>query len=1012
MTAHLGLVFGLSFWAQVATGSDEPGRVSGIVLDAAGRGIQQAGVSLDGGESILTDAEGMFRASLAPGPHHLEVRALVGTATAAFGISAGLETEIVIMFRPGSVFIDVDAPETSLEPVTAAKSSTRTRSLEGLVVSREAGAPVADARIFVRGGAASARTDREGRFTVVVPEGEVDLVVIHSSYSSRTLRVLGDGGSVRVELEPQVVSLGEMVVTIPKPDYGGLAQQLSDRKESAAVTDGVGLEEMRKTADSTASTATRRIVGASVVGGAYLNVRGLGGRYTNVRLNGVTLPSTDPDLPGFQIDLFPVSLLTGLIVSKTFTPDIPGDFAGGSMNVITRDYPERFSLSLNLSLSARHDTLFRDTLSYDGGTFDFLGFDDGTRSLPDSVPADQKLAAGRTGRPRDAVNEIARSFRPTWSLDASPALPDLSAAASMGDSKAVGDEGRIGYLVTLAYRSTTQNNVDLVTNVKTEGEGDERRVVPREQLDRETGTRQGQLGLLGTLSYRLNPYDQLRWATLFTSTSDDEAARTTGNSEEEGTAIDRTQMTFVERRLLFNQLLGRHEDLFGELDVEWQVNGSVVARNQPDTRNLLYILGPEGFVYRNVTGSGERLYTELDQLDLGAGFDLTHPIFDEGKLKGGFLGRVSSRAFQARRFGTRFVGENFDLRLLAPNELFAPESYGPILEMEEVTRPDDGYDALELLAAWYAMLDTPLVGALRLVGGARLELFRQSIESKAPFPVNEIKSGERTDFDVLPSAGLVYGLTDTMALRASYGGTVARPLVRELAPFLNQDFIRRRNIQGNPEVGRTYVHNFDLRWELFPSDTEVLAVSGFYKRFEAPIESVVLDFRGNITYANIERAENFGAELEARVNLGRLAEALHEFSFLANLALIHSRVSLSPEDQRLATSAERPLAGQSPFVANLSLAYAPDGTGLSFNVFYNVFGRRIQDVGRLGLPDVYEEPFHSLDATMFWQFAEGWTASLYGRNLLNQAQRVDQGGFPFLRSEQGVTVGARLAWEM
>lgn len=996
----------------MAEASELEGRFVALVLDGAGRGVHRASILVDGRRVGETDEEGLFGGHLLPGEHQLRVEHEVGTATTTFRLVAGRETEIVVMLGRSPPFIDVDAPEVQTSTTQAVVTSTRTRSLNGRVTSRESGEPVLDARVFVRGSASSARTDAAGRFVVTMPESTVDIVVIHAQFASTSVTVGPVQTDLEVSLEPQVVALGDMLVTIPKPDLGGLAQQLSERRDSASVTDGVGLEEMRKTADSTASTATRRIVGASVVGGAYLNVRGLGGRYTNVRLNGVALPSTDPDLPGFQIDLFPVSLLTGLIVTKTFTPDIPGDFAGGSMNVITRDYPERFMLNLSLSLSFRHDTIFRDTLSYDGGAFDFLGFDDGSRSLPDAVPDDQKLTAGRTGLPRATVNEIARSFTPVWALDRGPAMPDLSIAASAGDSSPVGQDGRLGYLVTLAYRRTTQNNVDLVTNVKTEGEGDERRVVPREQLDRETGTRQGQLGALGTLSYRLNAYDQLRLATLFTSTADDEAARTSGLSEEEGTAIDRSQMTFVERRLLFNQLLGRHEDIVGELDLDWQINASIVARNQPDTRNLLYIQGPEGFVYRNVTGSGERLYTELGQNDFGAGFDLTHPVFEEGKLKGGFLGRISSRGFQARRFGTRFVADDPDVRLLAPNELFAPDSYGPILEMEEVTRPDDGYDAFELLSAWYAMLDAPLVGPLRLVGGARVELFRQEIESKAPFPVTETKAGERTDLDVLPSAGLVYRLSEEMAVRASYGGTVARPLVRELAPFLNQDFIRRRNIQGNPDVGRTYVHNFDLRWELFPSDTEVLAVSGFYKLFEAPIESVVLDFRGNITYANIERAENFGAELEARLGLGRLSSALSEFSFLANFALIHSRVSLSPEDQRLATSAERPLAGQSPFVANLSLAYAPDGTGLSFNLFYNVFGRRIQDVGRLGLPDVYEEPFHSLDATAFWQFAEGWTASVFARNLLNQAQRVDQGGFPFLRSEQGVTAGARLAWEM
>ncbi len=190
----------------------------------------------------------------------------------------------------------------------------------------------------------------------------------------------------------------------------------------------------------------------------------------------------------------------------------------------------------------------------------------------------------------------------------------------------------------------------------------------------------------------------------------------------------------------------------------------------------------------------------------------------------------------------------------------------------------------------------------------------------------------------------------------------------------------------------------------------MLAASVFYKIFQAPIEPVVLDQQGNVTFDNIEGAQNFGGELEARVELGRIHHYLDGFNLLANVALIYSRVSLSPEDQQLATSASRSLAGQSPFVANLSLGYAPDGSRFSANVFYNVFGRRISDVGRLGLPDVYEEPFHSLDATVFWKITDDWNVSLYAKNLLAQKMRITQQDFNFSEYGQGLTIGTRLAW--
>jgi outer membrane receptor protein involved in Fe transport len=317
------------------------------------------------------------------------------------------------------------------------------------------------------------------------------------------------------------------------------------------------------------------------------------------------------------------------------------------------------------------------------------------------------------------------------------------------------------------------------------------------------------------------------------------------------------------------------------------------------------------------------------------------------------------------------------------------------------------------LHAGYAMLDGRLASALKLMGGVRLESFHQKIDIASPFAqpgMMTVQGADRTDTDYLPAGAVIIAPRDDMNIRAGYGGTVARPLTRELAPFLNQDFVRRRYAQGNPNLQRTFIHNFDLRWELFPTPTEVFAVSGFYKIFQDPIETVVLDQNGNLSFANIDAAKNYGVELEARLGLGLISPALDEFNALANLALIQSRVQLSGEQQRLATESERPLAGQSPYVANFALGYDSEATGFSAYVYYNVFGRRIQDVGRLGLPDVYEEPFHALDATVFWKTPVGLTLGASASNLLLQPVRVTQGAVDFSRSERGANFGLSLSW--
>jgi outer membrane receptor protein involved in Fe transport len=298
----------------------------------------------------------------------------------------------------------------------------------------------------------------------------------------------------------------------------------------------------------------------------------------------------------------------------------------------------------------------------------------------------------------------------------------------------------------------------------------------------------------------------------------------------------------------------------------------------------------------------------------------------------------------------------------------------------------------------------------------RAESFHQKIDVVSPFDLGSAAAAEppqgadRTELDFLPALAVIVAPSAQMNVRAGYGGTVARPLVRELAPFLNQDFVRRRYVVGNPELQRTFIHNLDLRWEFFPSATEVFAISGFYKIFDSPIENVILDSEGNLTVENIERANNYGAELEARMGLGTLSPALEAFDVMANLALIHSTVRLSPEQRVVATSVERPLAGQSPYVANLALGYNSEPLGLSAYLYYNVFGRRLQEVGTVGLPDVYEEAFHSLDATLFYKPVPQLTLGVSGSNLLLQPTRTTNGPFDFTRSERGANFGLSLGW--
>jgi hypothetical protein len=1001
-----------------------------LVLRSEPAGAPAGGVLIlsDDGHQATTAEDGTAELELGPGSRSLRLTLPLPLTPGVPGpepkvirfegitLGAGQHAELSVAIgpdgTPGSLQL-VALPPPPEAATAGAAGDTEYGTITGEVVAKSTGAPIDGVSVFVEGFDAEATSDAAGRFNLKAPVGRHSVWIIHRDFPTLTLPRVdvrpGRDTPIRVVLLPPTTQQDDWVI---RAHYvsGGVASILEERRQSSSVSDALGSEEIAKSPDSSASSATRRIVGASIVGGQYLFARGLGGRYTNVRLNGVPLPSTDPDLPGFQLDLFPASLLSSLTITKTFTPDIPGDFAGGSLNVITRAFPEKFKLTFSASGTYNTETTGQKLPTYPGGDLDFLGIEDGTRALPEGVPEERVWTGSGLGEER--LTEISGLFRNVWDATERTGLPNLSLGFNVGDTLE-GSAGRFGYLVTLGYRHRFDHYNESITRLGLSGGDGVQTVVPVETLSREIGSREAQLGALASLSYEPEPHHRLTAVSLVTQTGEDRTTVVTGFSEAEGTDIINTQLRFIERQLIFNQVTGEHEDLADILTVNWQLNLSRTLRDQPGTSDLLYAEGAAGdYEFRPVSGSAERLYSDLSQSDFGGGLDLGFALWADGKVKLGYLGRHGSREFQARRFGVRYMGSAAE-RALPAEQLFAPEQAGETWLINELTQPEDGYTASEDLHAGYAMLDGRLTRMLKLVGGVRVESFRQKIDVASPFALETSTppaGADRSDLDYLPAAAVILAPREDMNIRAGYGGTVARPLTRELAPFLNQDFVRRRYAQGNPALQRTLIHNFDVRWELFPTPTEVFAVSGFYKAFKDPIETVVLDQNGNLSYANIDGAQNFGVELEARVSLGLLSPMLDQFNALANLALIKSSVQLSEEQRRLATESERPLAGQSPYVANLALGYDSEETGLSAYVYYNVFGRRIQDVGRLGLPDVYEEPFHALDATVFWKTSAGLTLGASASNLLLGPVLVTQGGSDFSRSERGANFGLSLSY--
>jgi outer membrane receptor protein involved in Fe transport len=854
---------------------------------------------------------------------------------------------------------------------------------------------LAVATIQVLGGQSIA-TEIDGTYTLSLAPGTYTIVFSTPEYVEQR-RVI-------TIAESQALALDVVLAPVPKTGaaetievYSAIDTRtdsavLAARRVSATVSDALSAQQIARSPDSNASDAAKRMVAATIQDNRYIVIRGLGGRYSTTLLNGVPLPSPDPDIPAAPLDLFPAALITNLTVNKTFAPDMPGNFAGGALGIETRNYPTKFLFKAKVGIAGNSTTSFRTLNGQDGGSLDLLGYDDGSRSLPSGIPADQ-LAGGDqlSAAQRDA--QMA-AFKNDWSIDRGMVGPNLTLGATIGDTLKVSDQ-RLGYFGSVSFGHGYVSRRTHIARVGgSDGSGG---TVPSVlQLDDRQGIEQANLGALAGAGWTPASGHKLDLFTLYAHTADINASQITG-TDDSTAVVDRTRLQFLQRELLFTQLVG-DDHLADKVILTWQANVARVAQHEPDTRDLQRTQTGDGrFAISTSAGSSERLFGELTDNTIGGAAAVRMP-FEAVKLETGASIQRSTRDYQARRFHFNLIGDSV---FLPPNQAFAPENAGNQMSMSEVTLPSDGYTATRTVTGFYAMADANPTTKLRLVGGARLELSNLDLGLDATLDpeTRVMPRTTRDDLDALPSLNAVYAITPSTNLRAAYAMTVARPNFREIAPALYYDYVRRRVIGGNPDLVETHIHNGDLRWETFLGDRELFAASVFAKHFTQPIERTVENASSgdNVGFANAPSAQSYGVELEARISLGRLTPALAPFSIGGNLGLIGSKIEIGG-------GASRALQGQSPYVANLALGYENQAHGTRIDLAYNSFGRRIEEVGTSGAGDLYEEPIHRLDLTGSQPLSRNLRLKLAATNLLDQRVVRTQDDVEILTYDVGVTV--------
>lgn len=862
-------------------------------------------------------------------------------------------------------------------------------------MDKQYGEPAINALVEVQGTSIQGLTDFDGNYSLTVPAGTYSVKVSSFGYSDfvATGVVVREGDVTIVDgtLESSSEVIGDVVITaqVSRNTEAGIMIQ---RKNASNVMDGLSSQTFRRVGDNNLSAAIGRVTGVSVQDGKYVYVRGLGDRYTKTTLNGMTIPGLDPDKNSVQIDVFPTKTLENVMIYKTASSNLYGDFTGGLVNVETKSFPEK--QVTQLTIGARYFptmTFNNNFILYNGGSMDWLGFDDGTRAFPMSKY--QEVSAVPTAESGD----LTRSFGKEMAAQSAFAFPNMSLSFNTGNQINAESGRTYGYNFVVNYQIQNTYYEEYESNVY---------LKPIDRNETELFQDEGRNGALGqrTVLWSALGSGAMKWGTnslevlLLHSQSGEASAadRTARNYNQTGATLLEDILTYTQRSLTTNMIMGKHR--VGNWNVDWRNAFTMSSVYDPDFRTTSISITGGDTTLSVGNGAGiNRFWRNLNEWNESFRVDLNRNWGESGKVSFGGVVVFKQRDFEV--LNTNFRRGNTSDISNDPNWFFEDENiYSPSNTNGTYVRynyePSNVFQAGQSIYSGYIKNEHNVALRLKLIYGLRVEqAFMSYTGETQPGPSHEIFNDSTTldELNFLPSIGAIYDLNENMKLRASYGRTLARPSFKEKSSAQIFDPITKRTFIGNLNLEQTVVDNFDLRYEWFFEGSDVFAVSGFYKAFQNHIEMVSYETApDNIQARNAGSSQVFGLELELSKSLASTGVKFIEnlkvggnFSYVESRVDLHSVIVGTNADGSAKTEYQlrqsylrdgetlkdyRSMAGQSPYTFNFNINYAHPENGLNVSAAYNVQGTFLAVVGSGRVPDVYTVPFHSLNINAYKDF--------------------------------------------
>jgi len=857
--------------------------------------------------------------------------------------------------------------------ISAAGFAQGTGKISGAVTDKKTGETLIGVTVKLKGSTKGMATDVDGKYSITgLANGKYVVVFQYIGYTGKEIGEVEvtSGKNTVLNLileESNSQNLNEVVIqgSYKKESVNAL---YAAQKNRSVISDGISSDMIKRSPDRSTGDVLKRVSGTTIQDNKFVIVRGLSDRYNNATLDNSSLPSTEPNRKAFSFDIVPAGLIDNIVVSKTATPDLAADFAGGSIKIITKDIPDNNFFDVSIGGGYNSQSTFKDFYYGPRYTQNYFGFDGGERQLPVSKNFPKNTDATNALRGNSAAQIAAINKLPkVWKIGEHNAPLSQNHQLSFGRVKEFKNGGKLGAIVSLSYRNSETTRPEV-----------QRQYYTYDYNDR-VNTFSTNIGGMANFAY-VKGKNKISFKNLYNRILEDKFTYRTGTDVGRSSDLEYYAFDMVQKGIFKTSLDGDHQ-LTEKNKLNWNLSYANITNNQPDQRKIGYLRNvglrddpTAPFLAANtaLTKENNRFFSDLNESLYGGAVNDQQTVSLWGKnatLKGGLGANYRKRDFAARLLGITLINANQEIQALPLSQLYSTSLINSgVYELSEITGNTDKYDANSLTSFAYAMLDQSITDKFRAVYGVRAEKFNLNLNSRAV--TGEAIKVKQDYLDILPSVNLTYALTEKSNLRGSYYRTLARPEFRELAPFDYYDYELLGNVAGNTNLKRTLIDNADIRYEIYPAAGQIMSVSGFYKHFNNAIEPSIYDQNSTpaFSYFNTPSAVNYGVELELRHSLGFIndAAALQNMVFYVNGTLVKSKVT-NPTDQPYLVK-DRPMVGQSPYSINAGLQYNALDNNLNFSLLYNRIGRRIANAGGQRFGDVYEAPRNVIDFQTSYSF--------------------------------------------